>query len=315
MDINRHKFEYIVKEMDKELPVKELLQRNFKFSSRLIIKLKTNNCVFRNGVPVKMNEKGHQKGDRLIVSMPEETSSFEPENIPISVVYEDDDLLIINKQPGFVVHPTKGHPCHTIANGIMKYMLDQNQQYKIRFINRLDMDTSGLMAIAKNSHCQDDLARQMGENNVIKRYTTIVKGIIAEEEGTIDLPIDRLYEEQVIRAVKPNGYPSITHYKVLERFQSGYTMLKLLLETGRTHQIRVHLSHIGYPIVGDVLYGSASVWLIERQALHASYLSFRHPIIKKFMEFEAPLPEDINLLIKKISSDKKQKTDITNCTQ
>ncbi|MDD4564291.1 MAG: RluA family pseudouridine synthase [Eubacteriales bacterium] len=310
MDINRQKFEYIIKEMDKELPVKELLQRNFKFSSRLIIKLKTNNCVFRNGVPVKMNEKGHCTGDSLTVFMPEETSSFEPENIPVSVVYEDDDLLIINKQPGYVVHPTKGHPCHTMANGIMKYMLDQNQQYKIRFINRLDMDTSGLMAIAKNSYCQDDLARQMNENNVIKKYFAIVKGMIAEERGTIDLPIDKLYEEQVKRAVKPSGYPSITHYRILERFQSGYTMLELLLETGRTHQIRVHLSHIGHPIVGDVLYGSASVWLIERQALHASYFSFRHPVTNKFMEFEAPLPEDIKLLIKKINSDKKCETDV-----
>lgn len=149
MNTKHKKFEYIVKEMDKELPVKELLQRNFMFSSRLIIKLKKNNYVLRNGVPVRMNEKGHQIGDRITVSMPEETSSFEPENIPISVVYEDDDLLIIDKQPGYVVHPTKGHPCHTMANGIMKYMLGQNQQYKIRFINRLDMDTSGLMAIAK----------------------------------------------------------------------------------------------------------------------------------------------------------------------
>jgi 23S rRNA pseudouridine1911/1915/1917 synthase len=303
MDNKYQKFEYIIKEMDKELPIKELLQRNFKFSSRLIIKLKLNDCVLRNGIPVKMNEKGHNIGDRITVLFPEETSSFEPEDIPISVVYEDDGLLIIDKPAGYVVHPTKGHPSNTIANGIMKYMLDQNQRYKIRFINRLDMDTSGLMAIAKNSYCQEDLARQMSKNSVIKKYVTIVKGIIVEEEGTIDLPIGRLFEGQVIRAVKPNGYPSITHYRVLKRFQKGFTMLELLLETGRTHQIRVHLSHIGYPIVGDVLYGLASEWLIERQALHAVYLSFQHPVTNQHMEFEAPLPKDIKLLIKKISND------------
>lgn len=301
MENKRQKFEYIINEMDKELPIKELLKRTFNFSSRLIIKLKTNNCVLRNGVPVKMNEKVHNIGDRITVLLPEETSSFEPEDIPISVVYEDDDLLIINKQAGHVVHPTKGHPNNTIANGIMKYMLDHNQQYKIRFINRLDRDTTGLLAIAKNSYCQEDLARQMSKNSVTKKYITIVEGIIAEEEGTIDLPIDRLYEEQVIRAVKPDGYPSITHYKVIERFKMGYTMLELLLETGRTHQIRVHLSHIGYPIVGDILYGSVSESLIERQALHAACLSFRHPVTNQCMEFKAPLPDDIKQLINKIS--------------
>lgn len=145
----------------------------------------------------------------------------------------------------------------------------------------------------------------MRENKVIKKYVTIVKGIITEEEGTIDLPIDRLEEQQVKRAVMESGYRSITHYRVLERFQRGYTMLELLLETGRTHQIRVHLSHIGHPIVGDVLYGTAAVWLIERQALHAAYLSFRHPITNQFMEFKAPLPEDIKQLIKRISNDNK----------
>ncbi len=304
-NIDQSKFKYVIKENDKELPIKELLKRNFRFSTRLIIKLKVNNGVMLNGIPVKMNEKGHHTGDILTVFMPEEVSSFEPENIPVSVIYEDDDLLIINKQPGYVVHPTKGHPCHTMANGIMKYMLDQNMQYKIRFINRLDMDTSGLLAIAKNSYCQDDLARQMADNNVMKKYTAIVKGTLEENEGTIDLPIGKEEEGKVKRTVIKNGSQSITHYRVIERYNKGYSMVELILETGRTHQIRVHLSHIGHPVVGDVLYGETSVWLIERQALHAGYLSFKHPVTKQFMEFEAPLPEDIHILIKKISAEKK----------
>jgi len=246
-----------------------------------------------------MYQKGNP-GDRITVSLPKEKSDFEPENIPITVVFEDEDLLIINKQPGYVVHPTKGHPCHTMTNGIMNYILENNKHFKIRFINRLDMDTSGLLAVAKNSHCQDDMSKQMSENGVMKKYVAIVKGIIAEEEGTVDLPIDREHEDHVKRAVLENGYPSVTHYKVLERFEKGYTMVELVLETGRTHQIRVHMSHIGHPIIGDVLYGEASVWLIERQALHAKYLAFRHPVTGQFMELEAPLPEDMLALIEKI---------------
>ena len=297
--MNQSKFEHIIKENEQELPVKELLKRNFGFSSRLMTKLKVNNLVYLNGATVKMYQKGNP-GDSITVFLPKEKSEFEPENIPISVVYEDDDLLIINKQPGYVVHPTKGHPCHTMANGIMNYMLSQQKHYKIRFVNRLDMDTSGLLAIAKNSHCQDDMSRQMNENGVMKKYVAVVKGVIMEEEGTVDLPIDREHEDHVKRAVLKDGYPSVTHYRVLERFEKGYTLVELVLETGRTHQIRVHMSHIGHPIVGDVLYGEASVWLIERQALHARYLSFRHPVKGNFMELEAPLPDDMLALLEKI---------------
>lgn len=297
--MNQGKFEYIIQETDKELPIKELLKRNFGFSSRLMTRLKANDLVRLNGELVKMYQKGNP-GDSITVFLPKEKSGFEPENIPISVVYEDDDLLIINKQPGFVVHPTKGHPCHTMANGIMNYMQQQQKHYKIRFINRLDMDTSGLLAIAKNSHCQDDMSRQMNENGVTKKYVAVVKGILPEEEGTVDLPIDKEHEDHVKRAVSKDGYPSVTHYKVLERFDKGYTLAELVLETGRTHQIRVHMSHIGHPIVGDVLYGEASVWLIDRQALHARYLSFRHPVTGRFMELEAPLPEDMLALLEKI---------------
>jgi len=297
--MNQSKFEYIITENDKELPIKGLLKRNFGFSSRLMTKLKVNDCVRLNGALVKMYQKGNP-GDIISVSLPKEKSDFEPEEIAVSVVYEDDDLLIINKQPGYVVHPTKGHPCHTMANGIMNYMLNNDKHFKIRFINRLDMDTSGLLAIAKNSHCQDDMSKQMAENGVMKKYVAVVKGIIKEEEGTIDLPIDKEQEDHVKRAVVEGGYPSVTHYKVLERFEKGYTLIELILETGRTHQIRVHMTHIGHPIVGDVLYGEAAVWLIERQALHARYLSFRHPVTSQFMELEAPLPEDMLTLIEKI---------------
>jgi 23S rRNA pseudouridine1911/1915/1917 synthase len=294
-----NKFEYIVKEKDQELPIKELLKRNFKFSSRLMRKLKTNNCVELNGSPVKMYMQA-KEGDRITVKLPPEKSEFEPQEIPIDVVFEDEDLLIINKQPGVVVHPTKGHPYYTMANGIMNYMLKEGKSFKIRFINRLDMNTSGLLIVAKNSHCQDNMSKQMDQKSVQKKYLAVVKGIMKEDSGTIDKPIARLQEDHIIRGVVQGGFPSVTHYKVLERFPKGYTLVELLLETGRTHQIRVHLSDIGHPVVGDELYGEYSVWLIERQALHASYLSFKHPITGEDVEVSAPFPQDMQKLIERI---------------
>lgn len=297
--MNQSKFEYLITEKDKELPIKELLKRNFNFSSRLMTKLKVHDCVKLNGEHIKLYMKGNP-GDKISISLPKEKSDFEPENINIEVVYEDDDLLIINKQPGYVVHPTKGHPCHTMANGIMNYMIKNKKNFKIRFINRLDMDTSGLLVIAKNSHSQDDFSKQMSENKVEKRYLAVVKGIIEQDFGTIDLPIDKEEEDAVKRIVREDGYPSKTHFTVVERFDKGYTLVELLLETGRTHQIRVHMAHIGHPVVADALYGEPAVLLIERQALHAASLSFCHPVSKEKMTVAAPLPEDMKKLIEKI---------------
>nr|WP_315023165.1 RluA family pseudouridine synthase [uncultured Aminipila sp.] len=296
---NTNKFQYIVKTEDAGTPYKELIRNNFTFSSRLMSKLKQNNLVFVNGKSIKMYLPSNP-GDIITIELPEEKSDFIPEPIDVNPVYEDSDLLIINKQPGYVVHPTKGHPLHTMANGIMKYMIDTNQNFKIRFINRLDMNTSGLLVVAKNSHSQDAFTKQMKENKVAKRYVAIVKGIIDEDSGTINAPLGRPDPEKIERGVVEGGYPSVTHYKVLERYEKGYTLVELLLETGRTHQIRVHMSHIGYPVLGDHLYGGENPWLIERQALHARFLSFYHPVTGKFMEVEAPLPEDMLETIEKL---------------
>lgn len=296
-------FKYIVTEEDvkKELQIKELLRCNFKFSSRLNKKVKRENLILLNGKSVKTYLLP-DVGDIISVRMPDEISDFIPESIPIEIVYEDNDLLVINKQAGIVVHPTKGHHSHTIANGVMKYMLDSKQSFKIRFINRLDMDTSGLLVVAKNSHVQDDFTKQMALNKVEKKYIAIVKGIVKEDEGIINLPIGRPDIEKVERSVMLDdaGSPSITNYKVMERFEKGFTKVELLLGTGRTHQIRVHLSHIGHPVVGDHLYGGSNVRLIERQALHAYKLSFFQPLTNEKLELEAPVPDDISRLIEKI---------------
>lgn len=294
------KFEYIVTKKDENTPVKNLLRQKFSFSSRLLSKLKYQHLVFLNGqeTPGWITPKA---GDILSVKLPEEVSDFPAEDIPIHAVYEDDDLLIINKQSGITVHPTKGKPCHTLANGLMKYMKDTDQKFKIRFVNRLDMDTTGLLIVAKNSHAQDELVKQMKANATEKRYIAIVNGVIPEDQFTIDLPIGRPDPEDVHRGVmQEGGYPSVTHVRVLQRYSSGFTMAELLLETGRTHQIRVHMSHIGYPLVGDHLYGGLNPTLLPRQALHAYKLSFQHPVTKQPLTLEAPLPEDMLLVLKRI---------------
>lgn len=299
MKKNTNIFEYIVKEEDEGIAYKELVRKNFTFSSRLITKLKQNDLVYINNDSVKMYLPAHA-GDVISIMLPEEKSDFIPEPIEITPVFEDGHLLIINKQPGYVVHPTKGHPLHTMANGIMKYMLDTNQSFKIRFINRLDMNTSGLLAVAKNSHCQDEFTKQMKENKVVKRYKAIVKGILTCDSGTVDAPLGRPDPERVERGVMEGGQPSVTHYKVLERYSNDYTLVELLLETGRTHQIRVHMSHIGHPVLGDHLYGGENPWLIERQALHAAQLSFFHPVTGEPVTVDAPLPQDMLMAIEKL---------------
>ncbi len=280
---------------DEGLELREIMREHFDFSARLRNRIKREKLVLVNGVSTP-GWKKPAVGDIISITLPDETSGFEPQNIPLEIVYEDDDLMIINKQPGLIVHPTKGHPSGTVANALMYYMEQTGKPFKIRFVNRLDMDTSGLMVVAKNSYCQNDYTNQMKENTVEKRYKAIVRGIVESDEGTIDLPIGRPDPDHVRRGVMEGGAPSVTHYKVLDRY-NGYSLVELLLETGRTHQIRVHMSHIGHPVLGDWLYEGLNPNLIDRQALHAAELTFTHPITKERVTFRAPLPEDIKRAI------------------
>lgn len=297
--MSRSRFEYTITTEDENLKIKEILRRRLGFSSRLLRQIKVRGSVELSGAAAKLYEKG-AAGDVIVAELPEETSGFTPQRIKISVLYEDDDLLIINKQPGHVVHPTKGHVDHTIANGIMQYMLDTEQSFKIRFINRLDMDTSGVLLIGKNSHCQDDFARQAAENRVEKKYIAVVRGIPEPDSGTVDAPIGLAAADHVRRQVCEDGYPSVTKYRVLERYEKGYSVVELQLLTGRTHQIRVHMAYLGHPVVGDILYGKPEDLLIERQALHAASLAFSHPVSGKAMRVEAPLPDDMRRLLEKL---------------
>lgn len=294
----KERYYYIIQAGDEESSIKELLRNKMSISSRLLRRLKVENRVYLDGKNIRLYEKG-EAGSKITLRLPEESSDFLPEDIPLDVIYEDEDLLALNKQAGIVVHPTKGHPTNTLTNGIMKYMLDREESYKIRFINRLDLDTTGVVLVGKNSYCQDDFTRQAACGTVEKKYLAVVKGIVEMDKGVIDQPIGKPAEDDIKRAVMAGGYPSITHYEVVERFERGYTLLRLQLMTGRTHQIRVHLSHLGHPIAGDSLYGGPDE-LIDRQALHAEQLNFDHPIINKKILLAAPLPEDMSRLISAI---------------
>lgn len=285
-------FKFVVEKEDEGIGLRKLLKKRLGFSSRLLTKLNSTKQVYLNGNVLR----GYMKpkaGDIIKAVLPEERSNFPEADIPINVIYEDDDLLIINKQAKITVHPTRLHQDETIANGLMKYMRENSKSFKIRFVNRLDMDTSGLLIVGKNSNAQDKIIHQMHKDDVEKTYITLVNGIVSDDEFTVNLPIGRPDPDSPLRSVmEVHGKPSITHVKVLERFSSGFTLLKVRLETGRTHQIRVHLTHLGHPLCGDTLYGDHCPKIIDRQALHAYNLSFKHPTSDKKMEFEAPLPED-----------------------
>lgn len=286
------KYNHTVTESDIGLSINQIIKANFKFSSRFKTKMKFQKLVDLNGKPTPGFIKPNI-GDVISIRLPEETSDFPAEDIPINVIYEDDDLIFVNKQPGVIVHPTKGHPLHTIANGLMKYMQDNDQSYKIRFANRIDMDTSGLIIVAKNANTQHDISHQMRANTVFKQYIAIVNGVIEHDEFTINKPVGRSSEESIQRTVlSEGGKDAITDVKVLERFDNN-TLVEITLHTGRTHQIRVHLTHIGHPITGDHLYGCDSPELISRQALHAAKMILRHPMTGKQLEIQAPLPDDM----------------------
>ena len=299
------KYEHIVTEDETGLTINQILRQNYKFSSRFRTKMKYQSLVDLNGSPAPGYIRP-EAGDVIGVRLPEETSDFPPEDIPLDIIYEDDDLILINKQPGVIVHPTKGHPHHTIANGVMKYMEETGQVFKVRFANRIDMDTTGIIIVAKNANAQNDLADQMRHSTVIKKYIALVQGSVTEDHFTIDLPVGRPSQESIRRIVMDEGKNALSEVRVLERFCSEeygpHTLVEVTLHTGRTHQIRVHLSHIGHIIAGDELYGG-STELIARQALHAYHIEFTHPATREYMSFDAGLPDDILQAVAALRSD------------
>lgn len=293
---------YLITVNEAGIKLREYLRSRAKLSSRLIKGAAKDERICVNGKVTRLNyilKEGDQVSFGVIKS---ETQDIEPEDIPIDVVYEDDDILVVNKDPGIVVHPTKSYPSHTLANGIMNYFKETNQNCIVRLVSRLDMDTSGLIIIAKNQFSHMALARDKDREDFKKTYLAIVHGNLKEKRGTIDLPIYRPLGSDIRRVIDERGQKSITHFEVVDSFSKG-DFVRLCLETGRTHQIRVHMANLGHPIFGDSLYGEEELNYIKRQALHAYKLSFPHPRTGEVLNLKADLPEDMNELLKKLKED------------
>jgi len=290
--------DYAVNPSDKYIYLREVLISHMQLSHSLLTKLKLQQKIKVNGQVTFANYK-LQAGDLITVNLDlEENNSIEPQNIPLDIVFEDKNFLLINKPPGLAVHPVKGIPGGTLANAVTHYWMQRGKSNLFRPINRLDRDTSGLILIGQSQYAHQAIFRQMKTGTIKRHYQALVEGVLPEETGCINLPIARLNPRCCKRIVDTSGKYALTHYTVLKRYE-GYTLLSLSLGTGRTHQIRVHLSQLGYPICGDTRYGNLSP-LINRQALHAGQLVFRLPRSGTTVEFEAKLPLDMVRLLENL---------------
>ena len=275
---------------------KYLSEQMTSYSRSHIQKLLKDQCVQVNNLPVKVNYK-LRTGDQIKVCLPEpETLNVEPENIPLDILYEDQDLLVVNKPKGMVVHPAAGHYSGTLVNALMYHCKDQlsgiNGILRPGIVHRIDMDTTGTLVVCKNDISHQSLAEQLKEHSITRRYRAIVHGRL-KEDGTVNAPIGRHPTDRKKMSIHAkNGKPAITHYRILKQYKE-YTYIECQLETGRTHQIRVHMASIGHPLLGDQIYGPSKVPYknLQGQTLHAMILGFLHPTPQKYMEFEAPLPE------------------------
>lgn len=293
---------YKVGKEGQDVKIRDYMKENLNLSGRFIRGSAMDRRLRVNGKEVKLNYK-LQKDDVIEVTVnAEESQNIEGEDLNIKVIYEDDDLLIVDKPPFMVVHPTKSHPMGTLANGVIHHFRSNNDNSIVRLVSRLDRDTSGLIMIAKNQFSHMNLAKSMDKNLIKKSYLAIIHGNLENQEGTIDLPIGRPTDETIKRAVLEDGQRSITHYKIKESYKEG-ALVELVLETGRTHQIRVHLSYVGCPIYGEQLYSDFNdEELISRQALHAYALTLPHPRSGEILNFESTLPEDMTKLIHNLQS-------------
>jgi 23S rRNA pseudouridine1911/1915/1917 synthase len=244
--------------------VKNILKNKLKMSERFIRKLKLNDKITCNGKYLKINDTV-ETGNIVTIDLnfEEESENIDSINMPLQILYEDDWLIVINKPADMVVHPSVLHRTDSLANAVKFYLENKNEKIKMRFVNRLDRDTTGIVIFAKSEYIQESLAMQMQDGTLIKEYRTIVEGIL-EGSGTIDKPIKRQEGSIMVRVVSDDGERAVTHYEVLQNM-NDMSLVKVILETGRTHQIRVHMKSIGHPLVGDDLYGNKSE-LIDRQA-------------------------------------------------
>lgn len=287
---------YIVEEKDAKVRIDKAISEKDPNLSRVAIqRLIDNGKILVNGKNTKASYK-LAVGDEITIEKEEPVEiKLEAEEIPLDVVYEDSDILVVNKQKGLVVHPGNGNPNGTLVNAIMARCKDSlsgiGGEIRPGIVHRIDKDTSGLLIIAKNDKAHINMSEQIKNHEVVKTYLALVRGNVKENEATINMPIARSTKDRTKMAVSKNGKNAVTHIKVLERFD-GFTYIKVNIETGRTHQIRVHMAQIGYPIVGDAVYSNGkNPFGVEGQMLHSSKLEFIHPVTGKEMVLEAKLPE------------------------
>ena len=287
---------YTTENLITSMPVSHFLKQKG-FSSQNLVQLKKNpDAVLANEVPCFMNHVLHP-GDTLTLHIREARSSekIPPVELPLDIVYEDEDLMVINKPAGMPIHPSMNNYYNSMANALAYYFDQQNRPFVFRCINRLDRDTSGLTIVAKHYVSAGMLSAMIANKaayGITREYLAIVKGSVQPPEGTITAPLGRKEGSIIERTIDfEKGESAITHYKVLDE-KNGHSLVSLILETGRTHQIRIHMKHLGYPLIGDYLY-NPDMERIQRQALHAWKLSFVHPITGEKMQFTAPLPEDM----------------------
>lgn len=284
--------EYIVNKNDINKTINEIINQNFDLSNRLFTKLIKDKRIYVNGVNIDTRLRVNEN-DKITIDLnyDEDNSNIVSKKMSLDIIYEDEAMLIINKPSGIATHPSISHYEDSIASGVKYYFETIGIHKKIRPVNRLDLNTSGLVIFAKNEFIQENLIRQMKTNTFQKEYLAIVEGILNNKKGVIDVPIARKNESIIERCVSENGQKAITEYEVIG--QNGkYSLVKCKLLTGRTHQIRVHFAHIGYPLLGDTLYGEKSD-LIEGQALQCYKLEFLHPITRKKMIFTSVMSDEL----------------------
>lgn len=289
----------VVNEEDKIRLDSYIAKKDESLSRSMIQKLLEESKITVNGNVVKASYKV-QVGDRIQIEIePPKEVKLEAQDIPINIIYEDDDIIVVNKPKGLVVHPANGNPDGTLVNAIMAICKDSlsgiGGELRPGIVHRLDKDTSGLLIVAKNDKAHINMSEQIKDRKVKKTYIALVRGTITENEATINMPIGRSTKDRKKMAVTKNGKEAITHFKVLNRYttsKASYTLLEIKIDTGRTHQIRVHMAEIGHPVVGDMVYSNGkNEFGVIGQCLHAKKLEFCHPITGKEMSFEAPLPE------------------------
>lgn len=276
--------------------VKEVLKAEFSMSDRLLLKLKKLDKIYLNGNVTSVNHPVLENNlIECYLDYEEDNSNIVPTEMPLNIIYEDEAYIVVNKPAGIPVHPSMDHYADSLSNGIAFYFNQIGLKKKIRPVNRLDKDTSGIVIFAKNEYIQECLVRQMKSKEFIKRYIAVVNGNLDNLEGTINAPIARKEGSIIERCVSETGDIAITHYKVLKR-KTDFDIVECILETGRTHQIRVHFAYLGHSLLSDTLYGTSSS-LINRQALHAYKVEFTHPLSKKKVKYIATVPEDLNKLM------------------